>query len=147
MQLDLLSNLPKPFYNLRWRFEFKNKAGKIGGWNLKSARPEDSAWAISKEGLLRAYIEGENRHTFDQRILFVCSGQDYVSCQGNMYARVPCAINSNQNEIGIGVHIFWGISFILRNCKVTVDIEGSIITEHFTQSKSNYTFSEHAIGV
>lgn len=68
-----LSGLPK--YLLRWRFDFAGKPSKIGMWNSDHSK----AWAINKDGLVRAAIEGKDIQTREILTLAACDGHDFCN--------------------------------------------------------------------
>lgn len=136
--------IPLPKYRLRWVFEFQGKATKKGVWNGVSKHKEDSAWAVNKDGLLRAYIEGEQYHTYKTRIFYECSGQDYASCQWEAFSRVSNALTlttTQKPRTNIS-----GLSFLTRDEKITVYVNGTIQKRPLTKEEMAFKIHEYTGG-
>jgi hypothetical protein len=134
----------KKFYRLRWRFQFLNKPDRVGVWNLISDNPDDAAWRVPKEGLVRAAIEGEDRETFEEKVLLEVFGDDYVSCTGEMFARMP-GMGFQGSHVTPQAHLY-GVSFLTRTEKITVHVDGSTERRPLTEEEKQFKLHEHIVG-
>ena len=132
------------FWRLRWRFDYSGRGTKYGSWNCSSPLQKDMAAFQPKEGLVSASIEGESTHTFEMRTFYECDGHEYVSCQGEAYGKIrnPLGITGAGNPMVF----FSGLSFITRDKKVTVFIDGTMQQEFLRNKKADYKFFEHEAG-
>ena len=64
-----------PKYLLRWRFDFADKPTRYGIWN----NPQGKAWAVNKDGLIMASIEGKDIMTREVKTLVACDGHEFVN--------------------------------------------------------------------
>lgn len=134
----------KTFYRLRWKFEFLNKPTKIGCWDLASDRPEDAAWRVDKTGLVRAVVEGEDMVTCEQKELLEVFGDEYVSCTGEVFSRVPGGGFIDRTVTPVA-HLY-GVSFLTRSEKITVLRDGTIERRDLTDEEKQFKLHEHIVG-
>jgi hypothetical protein len=114
-------------------------------WNLASDDAATSAWRVPKDGLVRAAIEGEDMRTQETVTLFECPGPDYVTCQGEMTARVPRGGFINREVKPI--HHVAGITFLTRTERVSVWRNGEVSRRLLTEEEKKFKLHEHIVGV
>jgi hypothetical protein len=138
--------VPAKAYRLRWRFEFLNgKPTKTGVWDATSDLPQDSAWAVNKDGLAYAIIEGECRHTFEMKRLFVCEAAEYVSMQWEAYAKSPSlGLKPIHGAMKLRANIA-GLSILTREEKVTCWVNGTISREQLSEHDKTWKIKEHSV--
>jgi len=144
-EASISNAIPKTYYRLRWRFDFADKKARVGVWNNASPLPQDSAWSVKKDGLIRAAIEGENIYTSEQVTLLECPGQDYATCQVVAYAKIPRAIGHHGTVTPKG-H-FGGMAILTRDEKITVYVDGRIERAPLTANEKKFDLHEHKLGV
>ena len=135
--------IPVSFYRLRWRFDFADRPSRVGIWN-GAGRHEDGAWAVPKNGLVRAAIEAEDLRTFEQKLMFEVDGADYVSAQWDAYGRMS-GMGPAAGSMTLRQHV-GGLSFLTRTEKVTVSVNGTISRRPLTESEKLFKFHEHTSG-
>lgn len=131
-----------PQYRLRWRFDFAGKPPKIGIWN-GNGNASDMAWLISKEGLVRAAIEGEDIYTYEALVLLEIDGQDYSSAEWDAYSKLPGFWKGN---IGIKPRTFIaGLSFLTRTHRISVGVDGSVTPRPLNDDEQTFSKKEHSV--
>jgi len=130
-------------YRLRWRFCFAGKPDRRGIWNGASGRPEDGAWAVPKEGLLGAIIEGEDFHTHEVKKFLEIPGEDYVTAQWEAYARIPGFMGVESVTRAPNIY---GLSFKTREEKITVAIDGRVHRRPLSEEEKKFKLKEHTAG-
>ena len=68
-------------YLLRWRFDYANGSYKYGMWNQPGNHPANLASHQSKDGLIRAAIEGKHYVTRKIEILAECQASEFINFQ------------------------------------------------------------------
>jgi hypothetical protein len=137
------SALFEPKYRLRWRFDFLNKAPKIGIWN-GNGREEDGAWRISKDGLVLASIEGESLETCEIKTFLDIPGHLYVSAEWEAYSKSPWR---PQQDIKL-ITFIAGLTFITPVERLIVFVDGSISRKVLPEyQKYIKEKTEHKLGV
>jgi hypothetical protein len=140
-----MQGIPKKLYRLRWRFEYVDGTSRRGVWDLGSDLQQDKAAYQKKEGLLFAIIEGEDVRTFEQRVFVECPGQDYVSCLGEAYTRLPNALGLSR-AVSPKTYLS-GISFVTRAERILVFVDGTIERRELSKDERKQTFmTEHKLG-
>jgi hypothetical protein len=136
------TTLPPRRYRLRWRFDFRDRPTRRGPWDGGSDRAEDSAWAVPKDGLLRAVVEAEDRETFQTFTAAAVEGQDYATAQWEIHSRIP----------GLGVHrvmtprpVVHGLSLLTRDERVTVLVSGEVRRRPLTPDERAMKIHEHRL--
>jgi len=137
--------IPNTVFRLRWRFIFADGRQKVGIWNGTSPRKEDSAWAVNKEGLGAAVIEGENIYTQETKELLAIDGSDYAFAQWEAYSKVP-GLGPLSGSWRLRCHIY-GLTFFTNDKKFTVWINGKIESRPLTDQEKKFKFKEHSAGV
>lgn len=85
---------------LRWRYEYHNRPTKYGQWNRHGDRPEDQAWAQTKEGLAYACIEGKNFKTRELKIFARCAADNFINFQWIAAVSTPLRIHGSVKRPG-----------------------------------------------
>lgn len=110
---------------------------------MTSVDPATAAWRVPKDGLVRALIVGEEMHTQAEEILFECPGYEYVSCSGEVYAKMPAFFS----EASVNPNSWlYGVSFTLRTEYVTVLKTGAILRRPLTVEEMTFPKFEHRAG-
>jgi len=141
-----LQGVPSKAYRLRWRFEFLNgKPSKVGVFDATSDLPQDSAWAVNKEGLAYAIIEGECRHTFATKRLYVCDAVDYVSMQWEAYSKSPSLGLKPEHGSFKLRPVISGLSVLTREEKITCWTDGTVTKEPLSEHDQQWKIKEHSV--
>ena len=149
LRQDKINSMPakkgnvKPIYRLRWSFHFLDGKIKYGGWNAATNVFKDSAASLNKTNLLFAVIEGECFDGYGITKFFVCDGHDYISAKwvgtcssGSMVGKWK------QDTITLRPDIV-GLCFLTRKIRVTVLINGMVISKPHKQSEKIENLREH----
>ena len=129
----------RPKYRLRWRFDFAGRPSRIGGWNATSQDPKEMAWAVKKEHLVRASIEGEKNGEWIVKTLLEVDGHDYASMRwvGNVslggwqpgkFVRAPDVV---------------GLTIMTASTAATVFIDGTGQAIPLTEYEKKFKLTEH----
>lgn len=137
--------MEKRYYRLRWRFDFAGRPSRAGVWNLASSDDATAAWRVPKDGLVCAVVEGEDMRTQETTVLFSCDGPDYVTCLGEMTARIPRGGFIGGND-GSPLYQLAGITFLTRAERVTVWRDGSVTRRTLTDKEKEFKQHEHIVG-
>lgn len=105
----------------RWRFEYADKAPRIGIWNYVGDDSALQAWNQPKEGLLFAVIEAKDHNQVIHRV-FECSGQDFCNFQWEIEA-------SFSFKGKVGEHRIIGLTLVSRNERATIFKNGACVVE------------------
>lgn len=147
---ELREALPKVygkprFYRLRWRFDFANARSRNGVWNNASQNLKEMAAFISKNGLIRASIEGEKAGQGLARPLVEINGQDFASFSWEMAATVPMLGKNDPGRYQATGHVI-GLSILSRSEKITVFIDGQVKRRALSVYEQGFNLEEHKQG-
>jgi hypothetical protein len=134
--------VPVPRYKLRWRFDFAGKPSRCGVWN-GSGGDKDSAWAVNKEGLVRACIEGEDIYTHELKTLVELDGHNYATCEWIAYSRMP-GFYKYAGDVTPRVYI-GGLALISRTHRVNVYVDGTYTQQELSDEEKLFKKKEHSI--
>jgi hypothetical protein len=132
-------------YRLRWRFDFASRPSRFGIWNNSGARPEDGAWRVPKDGLVRACIEAECALTFKTTVLVDVPGPDYVTALWEAFARSTGGVQNQDGSVRLRTSIA-GLSFLTRTEKITVWMDGRVERRPLTAEEAVFDQHEHTAG-
>lgn len=134
-------------YRLRWGFQFATRPTRRGPWDCGSDRPEDSAWAVNKEGLLKAFVEAEDIATHEVTMLTEVPGEDYATAQWEMHSRVAAIWREDSPVTAVRPRpIIHGLSLLTRDEKITVMVSGAVERRPLTAGERGFDIHEHRLG-
>ena len=140
------ASVPVNAFRLRWRFEFSgNKRPAVGIYNGASDRQEDSAWAVSKEDMTYAIIEGENYLTQELVRLLECEASQYASMQWEAYSKSPSlGLKPEHGAFQLRPNIA-GLSILTRTQTVTCWVDGTMTTTELSAHDKTWDIKEHSV--
>ena len=130
----------KPKYRLRWRFDFANGTKKIGPWNGNSPHHRDMAFSIKKDGLVRAFIEGEKVGEWVIKPMLEVDGHMYASAQWQTAAGVSPFGTGEYTAKGRII----GLSLLTNDEKLTVFVDGRGERRPLTAHEKQFQITEHS---
>lgn len=142
MTMQVVKSTPSPKYRLRWRFDFAGKPTRIGVFN-GGGGPNDGAWLVNKEGLVRASIEGEDMATFELKTLVEVDGHNYAHMEWITYSRLP-GLYKYEGDVNPRAHI-GGISLFSREHRIDVYIDGTYQVSALSDEEKLFKKKEHSI--
>jgi len=134
-----------PLWRLRWRFDFIDKAPRIGIWNGTSGSEKDSAWAVDKRGLKSASIQGEFHRDYIVKTFWFCPGEDYATMKWEGAVNIPGVLGF-QGEVKLAPRII-GLSLLSRSERITVFVNGEITKRPINEDEAKFKIYEHSRGV
>jgi hypothetical protein len=143
---DQLPNLygQKPYYRLRWRFDFMGRKSRYSGWNDNRQDPKSMAAFVNKTGLVRAAIEGERVGQWSIKTLLEMDGHVYASAEWVNALTSPAFFGSGSFRAA-GTPI--GLSFLTADKKYTVYVDGQIKVRNLNNYEQKFKLTEHRLGV
>lgn len=139
--IPALESVPKSTFRLRWRFDYADGKIKRGVWNGASDVETDQAWRISKDGLIRAAIEGENLRTYEEVVFVEVDGHRYASAQWLGYSKVGNVLGV-KHAVTPRAHI-GGLSFLTDAEKITAYTNGKVEIRDLTEQEKKFKIHEH----
>lgn len=77
----------EPFRALRWKFEYADKAARVGAWDDSAPEESAKAWKQPRQGLLFACIEAKDHYGVIHRV-FECAGPEFCNLQWEIAAQL-----------------------------------------------------------
>jgi hypothetical protein len=130
-----------PKYRIRWRYDWTNRAPKMGMWSLTTKNEIDQAWNKNKEGLLWASVEGKPLTGGEPVTLVQCMGQDFCFFQWIAMASMPALGVLTQKKPFTPITRLVGIKVVTRYEVVSVYDTGHIFREPRTKEDMSYNYA------
>lgn len=137
-QLPIIQGF-KPWYRLRWRFQFSDgKPDKYGQWNGSQI----AAWSVNKANILYAVIEGEKIGAWSIHEFVRVPGPMYATCKWVAACGVSTKAVGKYGAIQKAGDIV-GLTFQTNDEAITVFIDGRIDRRSLTDYERKFKLKEH----
>lgn len=113
-------------WRLRWCFDYVNKPTVRGVWNAQiDGEPSASAFMQSKNGLLYAAIEAQDRDKTKVLRVSECNHEDFCNFEWIATAKVPGFAKVDV----VPTPVIIGIKLITRYSEIAVYVDGAVETK------------------
>lgn len=144
LALPKLEPLVQRKLRLRWRFTYKDRPDRKGGWDAVLPQTDPgTAWRQPKDGLVWAIIEGES--IFDHREFKIVEipGSIYAFCQWEVHVRPPIFGGPEALKLTPRTQ---GLSMWTGEEKITAFVDGTVKRRLLTAEERKFQFHEHSAG-
>lgn len=129
------------FYDMRWRFDFKDRPSIICKKWGPSKDPEHQAWNKNKEGLVRACIEGKDRASGVVVTLTECDGHDFVNFQWIAEATTGLSFKRKISGNLPTMHRLLGMALVTREWLYAVSPTGEVFKKARPEAQKKINFA------